>query len=505
MEDRRTLSSPERRRDAAPAAALPFADQREQVRRFLGELIESTEAAEAEIASSVRRLLEDVGRRQSTAGGNAKELAAREAHLVEEAQRLQHEVDEARRKQSRVEEKLRRLEEQEEELERERQRTKSQRRRIAAELRDDRDAVERERRRAVADLQTTRDELARLQADLERRGVELTKQKDDLQRRVAEVEARAAELTAPVAAPSEDPQLRAELENRRRELDELMRRYNDAHAQRAEARCEVDRLREREMRLERRWAEAAEAEQELARLREENAALRRSGQEGPDAEELASLRDAAAELQTLRQLYDDLREDAEGLRRRLATSEKKRPAKPRAAAPASDAAMDWESQKRRLLEALETDFDPDDADDCADRLTIEGTIQITDNVVQQKDREIAELQRRLEEQSMASTPGLDRAALDSAIDQDEAVREYRKQVEALKEEWETKCRSAEVELSIERAKLARERSALEERRAEIDAQAKHAGTSSASPATREEPKKGGGRWLARLGLRDTDG
>ena len=59
------------------------------------------------------------------------------------------------------------------------------------------------------------------------------------------------------------------------------------------------------------------------------------------------------------------------------------------------------------------------------------------------------------------------------------------------------------ELSVERAKLGRERTDLDERRHEFEAeQARRAKDPAPLPTDRAATKTGGGRWLARLGLRD---
>jgi hypothetical protein len=86
------------------------------------------------------------------------------------------------------------------------------------------------------------------------------------------------------------------------------------------------------------------------------------------------------------------------------------------------------------------------------------------------------------------------------------VREERENLQRIQEEWREKLRQSEVEISIERAKIARERLELEERmrsleleRTQSDAQG--ADASSAGKKTKGRPR---GRWLARLGLQDDE-
>jgi hypothetical protein len=172
-----------------------------------------------------------------------------------------------------------------------------------------------------------------------------------------------------------------------------------------------------------------------------------------------------------------------------------------AAADDDNLPMDWESQKRRMLAALEGEGPRRVSE--PDRLTIEGTIRITDGVVAEKEREIERLRQRLGELDTASP------AVDDALNiQDEIIDRHRAEIERLKGEWEEKVRAAEVELSLERAKLARERTTLDERKAEFEAQeARRAKDAQDAPpptaAPGDDPRKGGGgRWLSRLGLRE---
>jgi hypothetical protein len=158
--------------------------------------------------------------------------------------------------------------------------------------------------------------------------------------------------------------------------------------------------------------------------------------------------------------------------------------------------MDWESQKKRWLASLEED-DRDDEEAVAERQTIEGTIQITDQIVGQKDREIAELKRQLEEQSGGTSGGT--AAMSELLDTDELIREEREKLRLVQDEWREKIGKAEIDISVERAKIARERMELEEKlRVYQNEQATR--PSDGTPAAPEKPARG--RWLSRLGLKD---
>jgi hypothetical protein len=130
-------------------------------------------------------------------------------------------------------------------------------------------------------------------------------------------------------------------------------------------------------------------------------------------------------------------------------------------------------------------------------------------MIQQRDREIAELKQLLDEQSRnVGSVSVGAAAFAAILDQDELIAEHREQTETIKKQWEEKLRAAEVELSIERAKLARERTELNEKRLEWEAERNRILQDGPppGPGDKDAGKRGqGGRWLARLGLREQEG
>lgn len=99
------------------------------------------------------------------------------------------------------------------------------------------------------------------------------------------------------------------------------------------------------------------------------------------------------------------------------------------------------------------------------------------------------------------TVGAAAASHAAPLDEDELIREHRTQIEDLKRQWEEKLRTAEIEASIERAKLAREKVELAERQADLEARLAEAGLNTKPGASesielKEDPAAG--RWLARL-------
>jgi hypothetical protein len=162
---------------------------------------------------------------------------------------------------------------------------------------------------------------------------------------------------------------------------------------------------------------------------------------------------------------------------------------------------DWEAQKQRLLASLE-DEDGDAGEEARkERLSIESTIRITDEVVADKDREIAELKRLLEDQtSSIGDVAIGAGAVAQLFDADEAIQQERDRLAELKTQWEGKLRQAELEISVQRAKCARERAEIDEHRRELsdlEQRLKELQEASGDDSSAARPKR---RWLARLGL-----
>lgn len=171
------------------------------------------------------------------------------------------------------------------------------------------------------------------------------------------------------------------------------------------------------------------------------------------------------------------------------------------AAAVGGGGLNWEAQKQKLLASLEADADDEDEDAREERVSIESTIQITDRVVAQKDREIEALREQLEQLSGGGTRS---AAINELLDSDEIILQEREKLAALQQEWRQKIGEAEIEISVQRAKLARERAELDEklRQLQLDQDSRPAGT--AGDETVEMARPARGKWLARLGLKDLD-
>jgi len=253
----------------------------------------------------------------------------------------------------------------------------------------------------------------------------------------------------------------------------------------ASLRAEYDRMREFFAEQQRRFEEAESLlEQEILRW------------EATDFEASTASPTAGDDYRRRYEMaLDDLRglkaENAE-LQRQLAN------AKTAAPIAAHTGHLDWESEKLRILAALEAGVDDGDADRRAERLKIEDVVRATDHILAQKDREIESLKQLLKEGHGQREADAQQTA---AIDADAVVQEERLRLQQLENEWHEKVRQAEVDLSLERAKLARERLELANR---IPSATDPSQASEGGNAAGDASRPARGRWLARLGLSEAD-
>jgi hypothetical protein len=163
--------------------------------------------------------------------------------------------------------------------------------------------------------------------------------------------------------------------------------------------------------------------------------------------------------------------------------------------PSTDSVSSWEAMKLKMLANLEGEEDDGDEDRRAERVKIEEAIRHTEAALARKDRELADLKAKLLE--AADAPPDRNAAVDQLIDADEVIAEHRARIAQLELEVTAKLREAEMELSVERAKITRETAHLAALKAEIDAHRAMGGDVPAAPGTPQHPKR---RWLSKLGL-----
>jgi len=305
-----------------------------------------------------------------------------------------------------------------------------------------------------------------------------------------------------------DRDLNEQLEQQRNEHQRLLDEQKEQLEQ-SEAKCDlaladVHKLKRANAELHEELASRPETDDqdspELVSLRAERDAL--AGR----VEELESARlpnldeDGQQELSDLQSRFEMAVEDVRSLKQENASLREKLDASPTVSTEDSGD-MGWQAQKARLLASLD-----DEAGETVtperreERTTIEGTISITDQVVSVKDREIAELKQQLESRPVESESEFDieaakeeavRAAHEELFSKDEVIQNERQRLAELQGEWEDKLRAAELEISVQRASLAREKANVEEKLAMLESQ------------TAEQENKGGKprhRWLSALGL-----
>lgn len=233
-------------------------------------------------------------------------------------------------------------------------------------------------------------------------------------------------------------------------------------------------------------------ESELQAARQRIAALERSplDPESPATELEARLEAAELEIQDLLEQNSDL---ARQLAKQQVISSGHTPH------VSFDQSLSWEERKKLILRQLENEDDDSSSGNEADaasqnRIEIQRILETTQNEIDKRDRQIAELQSIVEQQSdTRQGVAIGAAAFAQTFDNDELIQMERQKLKEIQREWEEKLRQAEIDLSMERAKLARERSQLE---AELNAKPD-------GPSLREypvQPKKH--QWLEHLGLKD---
>ena len=164
--------------------------------------------------------------------------------------------------------------------------------------------------------------------------------------------------------------------------------------------------------------------------------------------------------------------------------------------------FDWESQKRQLLAHLEG-VDLEDDTQVEEKYKVEQITRVTDRIVADKDLQIAELKQKIEQQScdLPTHEVADRkTAIAALFDQDACIQQERESLKRIQQEWRDKLRQAEIEISVERARIAREQIELETRISTFESERQQAVVNIS-----HEHSETGRRWLAKLGLSGSTG
>jgi hypothetical protein len=247
---------------------------------------------------------------------------------------------------------------------------------------------------------------------------------------------------------------------------------NDALERERELRLEVDRLQE-----------------QVALLQSEMGSSLGTGNESELQQQLSEVRNQLIEA---RHESVELRLQCNELSTRLAQFQSPK--------SLSTEAWSWEERKQAWLRQLEEESEG--AVDTKKTLEIQEILTRTSQEVERRDREIADLKSLLEQQAVAANGmAVGAAAVAQIIEADELIVEERQRLRQLQEEWEQKQRQGEIEMSLERAKLARERLELQERLRSLEAM-QPVPIDTEGGELSNPSRKPRGNWLSRLGLRD---
>jgi chromosome segregation ATPase len=306
-------------------------------------------------------------------------------------------------------------------------------------------------------------------------------------------------------------QLRADFAAARENETQLLRRQlEDVKKQLSAAEAERDRTLEncdeqrRALRLSDSSRESAGSE--LTELRAENRKLQ---QQLADAQENASAAppDNSQEVDDLKRRFEMAVQDVRELKTKnveLAEQLAQAQSSP-GHAPIVTAGGGWESLKQKLMADLDGSFDDAKPADQTDKVTVENTIKITDEVVAAKDREIEELQRLLDSQAkQVGDMAVGAAAVAQMLDTDELVQQEREALKRLQDQLREQLRQAELDISLERAKLAREKSEMEEKMRCLETEKANLSSIYNDSPSDNGKKPKGRKWLTRLGLGDSD-
>jgi chromosome segregation ATPase len=362
---------------------------------------------------------------------------------------------------------------------------------------------------AESEFKHAQDELNSVRAELEQRADQLAQTEERLNltaRRLAEDEEalekeKAATRRQRRRIANQLKERRAELlqdlDQQRQQIEQLQATHGaeDDQAlqllsdQRDALADERDRLQEKLDKLDSKFqqqrSEIDELRQLLAAVDQHSTSDASTQQQADDLQMRLDL--AMKEIRELQELNADLQQSVEDVKAEASTG--------------NESPFDWETQKRRLLEWMDGGEAATLSDD--EKESLQDKIRVTDEIVTDKDRKIADLQNKLQQQRAVAPPDTAQPAQED-VDRDAAVQEERKSLAKLQEALREKMREAEVEISLERAKLAREKSALQEKICDLETVIEKRLSELRAGSSGNAQGKPASRWRIRLGLDGSD-
>jgi len=167
------------------------------------------------------------------------------------------------------------------------------------------------------------------------------------------------------------------------------------------------------------------------------------------------------------------------------------------------AALSWEERKRELLQQLETESNSESSENPSIDAELQRLLVEKNQELASREQEIRELRNLVEQQSISQNGlAIGAAAVADIVEADDIIIAERMKLREMQHDWEEKQRQSEIEMSLERAKLARERLELQDKLREIQQLQKGIGTTEDNASSDKSSNKRRGNWFARLGLKD---
>lgn len=231
---------------------------------------------------------------------------------------------------------------------------------------------------------------------------------------------------------------------------------------------------------------------------------------------------AQARIAELEEQVEELQQQNEDLASQVASTNVQE-AVAKTSSGSSDA-LSWDQRKRLILEQMEDDsFDAEsfvaalreesDDEDDEEYDDIENPAEFVqhmlnelercNNELAKKDEEIHEYRALVQAQSETREGGLaiGAAAIAEIVDADELIQQERERLQMLQAEWEEKFREGEINASLERAKLSRERQAVARKQAALDEELERVKREqSVIAASGDAGGAQSRRWMVKLGL-----
>jgi chromosome segregation ATPase len=429
--------------------------------------------------SELDKLQADLAGSKGNEPERLKELKRREAELATARQALEAEQAKEKAERDALHELENNLKLKEQALAAREQQTKRQRQIVARQLRA---------RKSELAAEAAQEEIGRHAAELERVHHESQQQ----------IEKIRADFTA---------SRNNELKSLNEQVGDLKKKLADAEAaaERAKQECDHERTASRNS-----DSTIQSTIVELTKLRDENKQLNtRLAEAEKRAKEAPSAGSGGGqEMEDLKRRFEMAVQDLRELKTKnveLTEQLSKAQHAPKAAATAAGGGNDWESMKKRLMAEMDSDFDESKQGQKADKLTVENAIKITDDVVAEKDREITELRQMLDSQAkQVGDVAVGAAAVAQMLDTDELVKQEREALKRLQDQLREQLRQAELETSVERARLARERAEIEEKLRSFEAEKANMPAASGGASGDVTKTSARRKWLTRLGISDGD-